>query len=151
MLLNVGDKAPDFNLLNQDENLISLKDLKGEKFILWFYPKASTPGWTVEGQGFRDELNSFKKLGIRVFGVSADSVKKQKNFHTKQKFNFDLLSDESHTMLEEYGVWQLKKFMGREYMGILRATYLINEKGIINTVYDEVKTKTHAQDILNAY
>ncbi len=151
MLLNVGDKAPDFNLLNQDENLISLKDLKGEKFILWFYPKASTPGWTVEGQGFRDELNSFQKLGIRVFGVSADSVKKQKNFHTKQKFNFDLLSDESHTMLEEYGVWQLKKFMGREYMGILRATYLINEKGIISTVYDEVKTKTHAQDILNAY
>ena len=151
MLLNVGDKAPDFNLLNQDENLISLKDLKGEKFILWFYPKASTPGWTVEGQGFRDELNSFQKLGIRVFGVSADSVKKQKNFHTKQKFNFDLLSDESHTMLEEYGVWQLKKFMGREYMGILRATYLINEKGIINTVYDEVKTKTHAKDILNAY
>ena len=151
MLLNVGDKAPDFNLLNQDENLISLQDLKGEKFILWFYPKASTPGWTVEGQGFRDELNSFQKLGIRVFGVSADSVKKQKNFHTKQKFNFDLLSDESHTMLEEYGVWQLKKFMGREYMGILRATYLINEKGIINTVYDEVKTKTHAQDILNAY
>ena len=151
MLLNVGDKAPDFNLLNQDENLISLKDLKGEKFILWFYPKASTPGWTVEGQGFRDELNSFKKLGIRVFGVSADSVKKQKNFHTKQKFNFDLLSDESHTMLEQYGVWKLKKFMGREYMGILRATYLINEKGIINTVYDEVKTKTHAKDILNAY
>ena len=151
MLLNVGDKAPAFNLLNQDEKLISLKDLKGEKFILWFYPKASTPGWTVEGQGFRDELNSFQKLGIRVFGVSADSVKKQKNFHTKQKFNFDLLSDESHTMLEEYGVWQLKKFMGREYMGILRATYLINEKGIINTVYDEVKTKTHAQDILNAY
>ena len=151
MLLNVGDKAPDFNLLNQDENLISLKDLKGEKFILWFYPKASTPGWTVEGQGFRDELNSFQKLGIRVFGVSADSVKKQKNFHTKQKFNFDLLSDESHTMLEQYGVWKLKKFMGREYMGILRATYLINEKGIINTVYDEVKTKTHAKDILNAY
>ncbi len=151
MLLNVGDKAPAFNLLNQDEKLISLKDLKGEKFILWFYPKASTPGWTVEGQGFRDELNSFQKLGIKVFGVSADSVKKQKNFHTKQKFNFDLLSDESHTMLEEYGVWQLKKFMGREYMGILRATYLINEKGIINTVYDEVKTKTHAQDILNAY
>ena len=151
MLLNVGDKAPDFNLLNQDENLISLKDLKGEKFILWFYPKASTPGWTVEGQGFRDELNSFQKLGIRVFGVSADSAKKQKNFHTKQKFNFDLLSDESHTMLEQYGVWKLKKFMGREYMGILRATYLINEKGIINTVYDEVKTKTHAKDILNAY
>jgi len=151
MLLNVGDKAPDFNLLNQDENVIALKDLKGEKFILWFYPKASTPGWTVEGQGFRDELNEFKKLGIRIFGVSADSVKKQKNFHTKQKFNFDLLSDESHSMLEQYGVWSLKKFMGREYMGIIRATYMIDEKGIIKTVYNEVKTKTHAQDILNAY
>jgi len=149
MLLNVGDKAPEFNLSNQDENIISLKDLTGEKFVLWFYPKASTPGWTVEGQGFRDELNSFKKLGIRVFGVSADSVKKQKNFHTKQKFNFDLLSDESHAMLEQYGVWELKKFMGREYMGIIRATYMIDEKGIINTVYDTVKTKTHAQDILN--
>ncbi len=149
MLLNVGDKAPEFNLSNQDENIISLKDLIGEKFVLWFYPKASTPGWTVEGQGFRDELNSFKKLGIRVFGVSADSVKKQKNFHTKQKFNFDLLSDESHAMLEQYGVWELKKFMGREYMGIMRATYMIDEKGIINTVYDTVKTKTHAQDVLN--
>jgi len=149
MLLNVGDKAPEFNLSNQDENIISLKDLTGEKFVLWFYPKASTPSWTVEGQGFRDELNSFKKLGIRVFGVSADSVKKQKNFHTKQKFNFDLLSDESHAMLEQYGVWELKKFMGREYMGIIRATYMIDEKGIINTVYDTVKTKTHAQDILN--
>ena len=151
MLLNVGDKAPDFNLLNQDENVISLKDLKGEKFILWFYPKASTPGWTVEGQGFRDELNEFKKLGIRIFGVSADSVKKQKNFHTKQKFNFDLLSDESHSMLEKYGVWELKKFMGREYMGIIRVSYMIDEKGMIKTVYDDVKTKTHAQDILNAY
>ena len=151
MLLNIGDKAPDFNLLNQDGNLISLKDLKGTKFILWFYPKASTPGWTVEGQGFRDELNSFQKLGIRIFGVSADSVKKQKNFHTKQKFNFDLLSDELHAMLEQYGVWELKKFMGREYMGIIRATYMIDEKGIIDNVYNDVKTKTHAQDILNAY
>ena len=149
MLLNVGDKIPEFDLSNQDGNIISLKDLTGKKFILWFYPKASTPGWIVEGQGFRDELNSFKKLGIRVFGVSADSVKKQKNFHTKQKFNFDLLSDESHAMLEQYSVWELKKFMGREYMGIIRATYMIDEKGIINTVYDTVKTKTHAQDILN--
>jgi len=151
MLLNVGDKAPDFNLTNQEGNLISLKDLEGEKFLLWFYPKASTPGWTVEGQGFRDELNSFQKLGIKIFGVSADSIQKQNNFHTKQKFNFDLLSDESHTMLEQYGVWALKKFMGREYMGILRVTYIIDEYGIINTVYNAVKTKTHAQDILNDY
>ena len=149
MLLNIGDKAPDFSLENQDKTIVSIKDLKGEKFILWFYPKASTPGWTVEGQGFRDELNSFKKLDIKIFGVSADSVKKQKNFHDKQKFNFDLLSDESHSMLENYGVWTLKKFMGKEYMGILRITYIINENGIVSYVYDSVKTKTHAVDILN--
>ena len=149
MLLNVGDKTPEFSLSNQDNNIISLKDLQGSKFILWFYPKASTPGWTVEGQGFRDELHLFKKQGIQIFGVSADSIKKQKNFHNKQKFNFDLLSDESHDMLKKYGVWSLKKFMGREYMGILRVTYIIDESGIVSAVYDTVKTKTHAQDILN--
>ena len=151
MLLKIGDKAPEFILSNQEGKNISLKNLKGQKFILWFYPKASTPGWTVEGQGFRDELNSFTKKGIKIIGVSADSIKKQKNFHTKQQFNFDLLSDESHSMLENYGVWSLKKFMGREYMGILRITYIIDENGIVEKVYDKVQTKTHAQDILSAY
>ena len=149
MLLKVGDKAPEFSLLNQDEELISSKKLEGQKYILWFYPKASTPGWTIQGQGFRDELKSFLDLGIKVFGVSADSVKKQKNFHTKQKFNFDLLSDESHQMLEAFGVWGLKKFMGREYMGISRNTYVIDEKGFISSVFDKVQTKTHAKDVLD--
>ena len=149
MLLKVGDQAPEFNLQNQNGEIISLGDLKGQHFILWFYPKASTPGWTVEGQGFRDELNKFIDLDIKIFGVSADSVKRQKNFHDKQKFNFSLLSDENHTMLESYGVWGLKKFMGREYMGISRVTYIVSESGLIEKVYDKVKTKTHAQDILN--
>ena len=149
MLLKVGDKAPEFSLLNQDEDLISSKKLEGKKYVLWFYPKASTPGWTIQGQGFRDELKSFLDLGIKVFGVSADSVKKQKNFHTKQKFNFDLLSDESHQMLEAFGVWGLKKFMGREYMGISRNTYVIDEKGFISSVFDKVQTKTHANDVLD--
>ena len=149
MLLKVGDKAPEFSLLNQDEELISSKKLEGQKYVLWFYPKASTPGWTIQGQGFRDELKSFLDLGIKVFGVSADSVKKQKNFHTKQKFNFDLLSDESHQMLEAFGVWGLKKFMGREYMGISRNTYVIDEKGFISSVFDKVQTKTHAKDVLD--
>ena len=149
MLLKVGDKAPEFSLLNQDEDLISSKKLEGQKYVLWFYPKASTPGWTIQGQGFRDELKSFLDLGIKVFGVSADSVKKQKNFHTKQKFNFDLLSDESHQMLEAFGVWRLKKFMGREYMGISRNTYVIDEKGFISSVFDKVQTKTHANDVLD--
>ncbi len=88
-------------------------------------------------------------LGIKIFGVSADSIKKQKNFHTKQNFNFDLLSDESHQMLEEYGAWGLKKFMGREYMGINRITYIIDEQGYIASVFDKVKTKTHAIDVLD--
>ena len=149
MLLKVGDKAPEFSLLNQDEELVSSKKLEGQKYVLWFYPKASTPGWTIQGQGFRDELKSFLDLGIKVFGVSADSVKKQKNFHTKQKFNFDLLSDESHQMLEAFGVWGLKKFMGREYMGISRNTYVIDEKGFISSVFDKVQTKTHANDVLD--
>ena len=149
MLLKVGDKAPEFSLLNQDEELISSKQLEGQKYVLWFYPKASTPGWTIQGQGFRDELKSFLDLGIKIFGVSADSVKKQKNFHTKQKFNFDLLSDESHQMLEAFGVWGLKKFMGREYMGISRNTYVIDEKGFISSVFDKVQTKTHANDVLD--
>ena len=149
MLLKVGDKAPEFSLLNQDDELISSKKLEGQKYVLWFYPKASTPGWTIQGQGFRDELKSFLDLGIKVFGVSADSVKKQKNFHTKQKFNFDLLSDESHQMLEMFGVWGLKKFMGKEYMGISRNTYIIDEKGFISSVFDKVQTKTHANDVLD--
>ena len=149
MLLKEGNKAPDFNLLNQNEDNISLTHLKGNKIILWFYPKASTPGWTVEGQGFRDESQKFSNMNVKIIGVSADSVKKQKNFCDKQKFNFDLLSDGSHAMLESYGVWGPKKFMGREYMGISRVTYLINEDGFIERVYDKVNTKTHAQDILN--
>ena len=149
MLLKVGDQAPQFNLKNQDGVNVSLEDLKGKRFILWFYPKASTPGWTVEGQGFRDELNKFSDLDINIFGVSADSIKKQKNFHDKQNFNFSLLSDEGHAMLESYGVWGLKKFMGREYMGISRITYIIDSGGLIEKVYDKVATKTHAQDILN--
>ena len=149
MLLKEGNKAPDFNLLNQNEDNISLTHLKGNKIILWFYPKASTPGWTVEGQGFRDESQKFSNMNVKIIGVSADSVKKQKNFCDKQKFNFDLLSDESHAMLESYGVWGPKKFMGREYMGISRVTYLINEDGFIERVYDKVNTKTHAQDMLN--
>ena len=149
MLLKVGDKAPDFALSNQDGSIVSLNQLKGKKTILWFYPKASTPGWTVGGQGFRDEFNNFSNLGINIIGVSADSIQRQKNFHKKQNFNFDLLSDESHLMLESYGVWGLKKFMGREYMGITRATYIINKFGNIEKVYEKVNTKTHAQDIIN--
>ena len=148
MLLKVGDKAPEFSLLNQDEELISSKKLEGQKYVLWFYPKASTPGWTIQGQGFRDELKSFLDLGIKVFGVSADSVKKQKNFHTKQKFNFDLLSDENKEIIKKYKVWGKKQFMGREFMGLIRSTFLIDKKGKIIKIWKNVKVKNHAKEVL---
>ena len=147
-MLNVGDKAPDFTLLDQDENLVSLSDYKDQGIVIWFFPKANTPGWTNEGIGFRDELVKYNKLNIAVIGISADSPKKQKKFVDKYNFNYPLLCDESHEMLENYGVWGLKKFMGREYMGISRVTYILDANLYIKEVYEKVNTKTHACDIL---
>ena len=148
MLLEVGDQAPDFSLPNQDGNMVSLSDLQGQKVIIWFYPKANTPGWTIEGKGFRDEFKKFQEDNIVILGISADPINKQKKFCDKQKFPYDLLSDESHEMLESYGVWGKKKFMGREYMGISRITYIIDENGKIEHVIEKVKTMSHAKDIL---
>jgi len=148
MLLNVGDKAPDFTLPDANGNDVSLKDYSGRKLVLWFFPKANTPGWITEGKGFRDESKSYKDNNIAIIGVSADSPKKQKKFVEKFQFQFPMLCDESHEMLEDYGIWGLKKFMGREYMGINRVTYLIDENGLIEKVYGKVKVKTHAIDIL---
>ena len=148
-LLNVGDQAPDFSLPNYSGETILLNDFKGKNIILWFFPKANTPGWAIEGQGFREEFKDFQKLGYEIIGVSGDSLKKQKKFVEKYNFPFMMLCDESHNMLIEYKVWALKKFMGREYMGILRATYIIDGEGKIIKVYDQVKTKTHSQDVLS--
>ena len=147
-MLNVGDKAPDFTLPDQDENPISLSSYKNQKVIIWFFPKASTPGWTNEGIGFRDELEKYSNLNIAVIGVSADPPKKQKKFVDKYNFNYPFLCDESHEMLESYGVWGLKKFMGREYMGISRVTYILNKDHKIEQAIDKVDTKSHACDIL---
>ena len=147
-MLNIGEKAPDFTLLDQDENPVSLSDYKGQGIVIWFFPKASTPGWTNEGIGFRDELVKYNKLNIAVIGVSADAPKKQKKFVNKYNFNYPLLCDESHAMLENYGVWGLKKFMGREYMGISRVTYILDVNHNIKDVHEKVNTKTHACDIL---
>ena len=149
-MLNIGDKAPEFTLLNQDEESVSLSDYKGKQVVIWFFPKASTPGWTNEGIGFRDELEKFNKLNINIIGVSADPPKKQKKFVKKYNFNYPMLCDESHTMLEAYGVWGLKKFMGREYMGISRVTYILDNEHNIKEVYEKVNTKTHACDILDS-
>ena len=149
ILLKVGDTAPDFMLPDQNNNNISLSNFSGQKVVLWFYPKASTPGWTIEGKGFRDEFQKFEEKNIQIIGCSADPPKKQKKFCEKQGFPYPMLCDENHEMLKAYGVWGKKKFMGREYMGISRVTYLINEDGFIAQVYNKVNTKTHAQDILN--
>ena len=150
-MLKVGDKAPDFTLQNQDENSVSLSDYKNKKVVLWFYPKASTPGWTIEGKGFRDEFQEFEEKNVEILGCSADPPKKQKKFCEKKNFPYFLLSDESHEMLKAYGVWGKKKFMGREYMGISRVTYIIDENRVIEKVYEKVSVKSHASDILNDF
>ncbi len=148
-MLKIGDKIPDFTLPDADGNSVSITDYFGKKVVLWFFPKASTPGWIIEGQGFRDEFQKFEEKNIQVIGCSADSPKKQKKFCNKQSFQYPILCDENHEMLEVCGVWGKKKFMGREYMGISRTTYVIDEHGIIENVYEKVKVKSHAGDILN--
>ena len=150
MLLNIGDKAPNFSLPDSNGELVSLSDYKNKGIVIWFFPKASTPGWTNEGIGFRDELKKFNELDIAILGVSADSPKKQKKFVDKYQFNYPLLCDESHEMLEKYGVWGLKKFMGREYMGINRITYILDSNHIVKEVIEKVNTKSHACDILES-
>ena len=147
-MLDVGVKAPDFTLPDGDGTEISLDNFRGKKVILWFFPKANTPGWTTEGQGFRDELKKFEEKNAVIIGMSADSPNKQKKFCEKQSFEFPMLCDESKETLQAYGVWGKKKFMGREYEGIFRNTYIIDEKGIIEKVYKKVNVKSHAQDIL---
>ena len=147
-MLKIGDKAPDFTLPDADNMSVSLIDFTGKKVVLWFYPKASTPGWIMEGKGFRDEFHNFENNNIQILGCSADSPKKQKKFIEKKAFQYPLLCDENHEMLIAYGVWGKKKFMGREYMGISRITYVINEDKTIEKVYEKVKITSHAQDIL---
>ena len=147
-MLNVGDKAPALLLEDQNGETVSLEHFKGKKVLIWFFPKASTPGWTVQGQGLRDEFQNFQDNNVEIFGVSADSVKAQKSFCDKQEFPFSLLSDPSKETIKAYGAWGPKKFMGREYEGIYRYSYLIDENGIVERTYPKVKTKTFAQDIL---
>ena len=147
-MLDLGTKAPDFTLPDQDGNDVSLSDYVGKKVVLWFFPKASTPGWTIEGKGFRDELQKFEDKNAVVVGMSADAPKKQRKFCDKQGFEYPMLGDEGKDVLKAYGVWGQKKFMGREYDGIFRNTYVIDENGVIEKVYKKVNVKSHAEDIL---
>ena len=146
--LKIGDKAPSFEALDQDGNTIKLEDYKGKKLVLFFYPKASTPGCTMEACNLRDNYERFLSLGYDVLGVSADSAKRQSNFKNKQELPYPLLADESKAVIEAFGVWGPKKFMGREYDGIHRTTFVIDENGTIEDVITKVKTKAHTDQIL---
>ena len=148
-MLKIGDKAPYFTLPDSEGNSVSIKDFIGKKVVLWFFPKASTPGWMIEGAGFRDEFQKFKEKNIHIIGCSADPPLQQKKFCDKQRFQYPMLCDENHEMLMAYGVWGKKKFMGREYMGISRITIIIDESRIIKRIYDKVSVKSHAKDVLN--
>jgi thioredoxin-dependent peroxiredoxin len=145
-MLKVGDKAPDFTLESDEGKEVSLKDYKGKRVLLYFYPKASTPGCTVEACEFRDLHPKFEKADTVVLGVSADPVKALQNFKKKQKLNFPLLSDPTHKMIESYGVWRMKKFMGRSFKGVVRSSFLIGPVGKIEEVWDKVKAKGHAAE-----
>ena len=147
-MLNVGDKAPEFSLPDGDGNTVSLSDYSGQKVLVWFFPKASTPGCTAEGCSLRDHNTELSAAKVQVIGMSKDSPKRQKNFATKYDFPYPLLSDESGKTIEAFGAWGPKKFMGREFDGILRSSFLIDENGIIERVYQKVKTKTHGADVL---
>ncbi|PQJ32624.1 thioredoxin-dependent thiol peroxidase [Nonlabens arenilitoris] len=146
--LKTGDKAPDFSVLNQDGNTVSLSDFKGKKLVLFFYPKASTPGCTAEACNLRDNVLRFRESGYEILGASADSPKRQLNFKNKYELPYDLLADEDHTLLNAFQVWGPKKFMGKEYDGIHRTTFVIDENGIIEDVITKVKTKDHTAQIL---
>ena len=147
-MLEKGTSAPDFKLDDQDGNPVSLSDFKGKKILLWFYPKASTPGCTIEGQEFRDEFQKFQDKNTVILGMSADSVKSQKNFCEKQNFPFSLVSDPEKTTIRKYEAIGLKKMYGREYEGIFRISYLIDENGTIQKTYGKVKPKEHAKEVL---
>lgn len=147
-MLKKGDKAPEFEGVDQDGEIIRSKDYKGKKYVVYFYPKASTPGCTAEACDLRDNENALKTKGYQIVGVSADSVQRQKNFAVKYELPFPLIADEDKKIINAFGVWGPKKFMGREYEGILRTTFIINEKGVIENVIEKVKTKEHAKQIL---
>ena len=147
-MLKIGTNAPEFQLSDQDNNTVNISDFKGQKVLLWFYPKASTPGWTIQGQGLRDEFKKFKDKNTVIIGMSADSVKAQKNFAIKQGFQFQLLSDPEKETIRSYDAIGMKKMYGREYEGIFRIAYLIDEKGKVEKAYEKVSPKTFSGEVL---
>lgn len=145
-----GDQAPDFEALTDNGDPITLSDFKGKDVVLYFYPRADTPGCTKEACGFRDDYSEYRKQGVIVLGVSPDTVKQQAKFKDKFDLPFTLIADEDHRISDLYGVWGLKKFMGREYEGVHRTTFLIDKQGVIRQVFTNVKPDTHSAEILAA-
>jgi peroxiredoxin Q/BCP len=143
-MLEIGQKAPEFSLPNQDDVEISLKDLRGNWIVLYFYPKDSTPGCTTQACDFSVALPEFEELDASIIGVSPDSTKRHRNFIEKKDLTITLLADEEKVVLEAYGVWQLKKMYGKEYMGVVRSTFLIDPDGNIAYIWSKVKVKEHA-------
>lgn len=148
MELQKGDLAPEFKLQDQDGNWHRLADYKGKKLVLYFYPRDNTPGCTKEACNFRDNIASFNRGNTVVIGVSGDSVSSHAKFHKKYELPFTLLADPEHSMLEAYGVWQEKTFMGKKHMGIVRTTFILDEDGKILEIYKKVKPEVHAQEII---
>lgn len=149
--LKEGDKAPDFAVRDAQGNTVRLKDLRGKKVVLYFYPKDDTPGCTKEACAFRDSFGKFKRRGIEVFGVSLDSEKSHQKFAQKYDLPFRLLADTERNVSESYGTYGEKKFMGRTYMGNHRITFLIDEKGKIKKIFSKVKPEDHAEEVLSAF
>ena len=149
--LKEGDKAPDFAVNDGEGKTVRLKDLKGKRFVLYFYPKDDTPGCTKEACSFRDSWSKFKRRGIEVFGVSLDSEKSHQKFTEKFSLPFRLLADTDRKLSESFGTYGKKKFMGREYMGNHRMTFLIDEKGKIKKIFEKVKPEDHAEEVLAAF
>ena len=146
--LQIGDKAPGINAVDQNGNNITLEQYQGKKVVLYFYPKDMTPGCTAQSCNLSDNYTALQKNGYDVIGVSCDSVKRHQKFIEKYSLPFNLISDEDQKVVNDYGVWQLKKFMGREYMGIVRKTFIINEKGLIIDIITKVNTKEHTSQII---
>ncbi|MCW9717287.1 thioredoxin-dependent thiol peroxidase [Avibacterium sp. 21-599] len=147
--LKAGDFAPHFSLLDQNEQPVSLSDFKGKKVLVYFYPKALTPGCTTQACGLRDSKTALEKQNVVILGISPDSPKKLANFVEKKALNFTLLSDEDHQVAEQFGVWGEKKFMGKTYDGIHRISFLIDEQGKIEKVFEKFKTGEHHQVVLD--
>ena len=149
-MLKEGDKVPHFSSKDQDGNVINLSDYTGKNLVVFFYPRANTPGCTAEACNLRDNYAALQDAGYEILGVSEDSEKKQTNFRNKFEFQYPLLADEDHTVINTFGVWGPKKFMGKEYDGLHRTTFIINGEGIIERVIAKVKTKDHAAQILES-